>query len=131
MHLEGSPENTTRRLEQLDRVLPGLYGADHAVWMGDFNFDPRQRSEPSRSERRYRDLWTTLRRDETGYTADSQRNAMRFVDKQRHKRVRFDRILRYSKEKMWRPMHTTSRKIEGGATKPCHLPRVRGPVLLA
>jgi len=104
VHLESSPENTARRLEQLDRVLPGLYGADHAVLMGDFNFDPRHRSEQSRIEHLYTDLWTSLRGDEPGYTADSERNAMRFMHKQLHKRVRFDRILLRSKGNRWRPI---------------------------
>jgi endonuclease/exonuclease/phosphatase family metal-dependent hydrolase len=104
VHLESSPENTTRRLQQLDRVLPGLCGAEHAVLMGDFNFDPRQRSEQSRIERCYEDLWTGLRGDEPGYTVDSRRNAMRLLHKQLQKRVRFDRILLRSEGDRWRAL---------------------------
>jgi tyrosyl-DNA phosphodiesterase 2 len=104
LHLESSPENTASRLEQLDRVLPGLHGADQAVLMGDFNFDPMDLSEQSRIEGRYADLWPTLRGEEPGYTADSERNAMRFAHKQVHKRVRFDRILLRSAGAVWRPV---------------------------
>lgn len=104
LHLESSPESTSTRLEQLDRVLPALQGADHAVLMGDFNFDPANRDEQSRIEHGYTDLWPALRGDEPGYTADSQLNSMRFAHKQLHKRVRFDRILLRSAGAIWRPI---------------------------
>jgi len=104
VHLESSPESTPIRLEQLDRILPGLNGARHAVLMGDFNFDPADQTEQSRIAQRYTDLWPALRGDEPGYTADSELNAMRFLHKQFHKRVRFDRILLRSSPAAWRPV---------------------------
>ena len=48
VHLESSPLSLSVRLEQLDRVLPSLHGANQAVLMGDFNFDPRDQAEQSR-----------------------------------------------------------------------------------
>jgi len=103
VHLESSPLSLPVRLEQLDRILPGLHGARHAVLMGDFNFDPRDLVEQSRIEPGYLDLWSALHSGEPGYTVDSVLNQMRFLHKQRHKQARFDRILLRSTVSGWEP----------------------------
>jgi len=103
VHLESSPLSLSVRLEQLDRVLPSLHGASHAVLMGDFNFDPRDQAEQSRIDTGYTDLWPALHRAEPGYTVDSLLNRMRFLHKWRHKRARFDRILLRSAAPGWVP----------------------------
>jgi len=104
VHLESSPASTGMRLEQLDRVLPVLHGAEQALLMGDLNFDPADRGEQSRIEPGFTDLWQALRREDPGHTVDSERNAMRYMHKQLSKRARFDRILLRSKGAVWRPI---------------------------
>ena len=103
VHLESAPLAMPLRLEQLDRVLPGLHGGKNTVLMGDFNFDPRDRTEQSRIEPGYTDLWPALNSGDPGYTVDTVHNRMRFLHKQRHKRARFDRILLRSVEPVWEP----------------------------
>jgi tyrosyl-DNA phosphodiesterase 2 len=103
VHLESSPPNILRRLQQLNRALPWLSEANDALLIGDFNFDPRDRLEQSVIEPGYTDLWSELHGDEPGYTVDSIRNRMRFQHKGRHKRARFDRILLRSRMHRWLP----------------------------
>ncbi len=103
VHLESSPESTSTRLAQLDRVMPRLHEAQDAVLMGDFNFDTGYEPEQSRVAGSYMDLWQTLQAGFPGYTADSHRNPMRFLHKRQHKRARFDRILVRSRHSSWAP----------------------------
>lgn len=103
VHLESSALSFAVRLEQLDRILPSLRATRHAVLMGDFNFDPRDRAEQSRIEPGYTDLWPALHSGQPGYTVDSALNEMRLLHKQRHTRARFDRILLRSAGSRWEP----------------------------
>lgn len=101
-HLESSASATPLRLVQLDEALPTLLGAPYRLLMGDFNFDPAE-DEQDRLAAHYRDLWAELRRDEPGYTEDTDLNRMRLLHKNRRKQARFDRILLCSSRPGWEP----------------------------
>nr|WP_201066750.1 endonuclease/exonuclease/phosphatase family protein [Thiorhodovibrio winogradskyi] len=103
LHLESSGGATPVRLQQLDTVLPRLHDAQHAVLMGDFNFDPLQRREQSRVEAHFRDLWAELRGDDPGYTENTDVNRMRLLHKNKEKQVRFDRVLLRASRPGWAP----------------------------
>jgi tyrosyl-DNA phosphodiesterase 2 len=104
LHLESSPSNQLLRLAQLKRALSTQSSAEHALLMGDFNFDPRSGVEQSRLGRDYIDLWSALSSGRAaGHTVDSTRNRMRFLYKRKHKHVRFDRILLRSAAPGWVP----------------------------
>jgi len=106
LHLESSPNNRLLRLAQLKRVVSKQRRSDHALLMGDFNFDPRGNAEQSRLGNNYLDLWRSLSKGgDAGHTVDSSRNRMRFLQKRKHKHVRFDRILLRSLEHRWVPKH--------------------------
>jgi len=104
LHLESSSNNQLLRLAQLKRVLSHQSSAEHALLMGDFNFDPRSDAEQRRLGRNYIDLWRALCSGaDAGHTVDSTRNRMRFAHKFKHKHVRFDRILLRSQAPGWAP----------------------------
>lgn len=103
LHLESSGGATPVRLQQLDTVLPSVHVAQHAVLMGDFNFDPIQWPEQSRVEAQFRDLWAELRGDDPGYTEDTDVNRMRLLHKNKEKQVRFDRVLLRTSRPGWVP----------------------------
>jgi len=105
LHLESSPDNQFLRLAQLKRVFSNQAAAKNALLLGDFNFDPRSKAEQSRLGRRhYTDLWSALSSGRgAGHTVDSSRNQMRFLQKRKHKHVRFDRILLRSVAPGWVP----------------------------
>ena len=72
--------------------------------MGDFNFCARRSTEENAHiDPDYRDMWTALRGDDPGYTEDTDINLMRLEKTQKHKQVRFDRMLVRSSTPGWRP----------------------------
>jgi endonuclease/exonuclease/phosphatase family metal-dependent hydrolase len=90
IHLDSGKSSARLRGWQLRRIFRALGTTEDAVVLGDFNMrDP----ENARIAAPYRDVWTTLRPDEDGYTEDTSINLMRYDMKDKHRHVRFDRVL--------------------------------------
>lgn len=116
VHLDSGKSSSRLRGWQLRRVFRALKGAEDAVVLGDFNMrDP----EDSRIVAPYCDVWPTLRPDEDGFTENTSINLMRYDMKDKHRHVRFDRVL--LKGCRW-----TASEIELLGTEPiaAELPRV-------
>lgn len=90
IHLESGKAASGLRARQLRTVFRSLRGAHTAVVMGDFNM---RDGENGAIGAPYRDLWPTLRPHEPGFTEDTTINLMRFDMKNKHRHVRFDRVL--------------------------------------
>lgn len=103
VHLESKKKFASIRAMQLADIFPLLEQSDHAVLMGDFNFCSSWEDENRNIDCRYQDMWAVLRGDEPGYTEDTDINLMRLQQKQKHKKVRFDRILLRSAAPGWQP----------------------------
>lgn len=104
LHLESSPENALLRSAQLKRVLSQQSDGRDALLMGDFNFDRPVGAQQARIGQNYIDLWSFLSNGRAaGHTVDSTRNRMRFLQKRKHKHMRFDRILLRSPASVWVP----------------------------
>lgn len=102
VHLESGETSAPIRAEQLKIVFPQLEDAEHAILLGDFNFDPSWTEENNRLDPDYEDVWTRLRGNEPGYTEDTDINLMRLEQKDDDvRKVRFDRILLRSST--WQP----------------------------
>ena len=90
IHLESGKAASRLRARQLGRVFGALRRAESAIVLGDFNMRDSENgiiSEP------YRDLWPELRPKEQGFTEDTSINLMRYDSKNKHRHVRFDRVL--------------------------------------
>lgn len=104
VHLESMKTFASTRKQQLSLIFPALAKAQHAMLMGDFNFCARRPTEESaRIEPDYQDMWSALRKDDPGYTEDTDINEMRLETTQKHKQVRFDRMLVRSSTPGWKP----------------------------
>lgn len=116
IHLDSGKSSARLRGWQLRRIFRALQTTEDAVVLGDFNM---RDSENRRIAAPYRDVWPALRPDEDGYTEDTSINLMRYDMKDKHRHVRFDRIL--LKGRRW-----TAADIELLGTEPVHpeLPRV-------
>lgn len=90
VHLESGKSSSRLRARQLRIVFRALRRADDVVLMGDFNM---RDGENSRIAAPYVDVWPALRGDEPGFTEDTSINLMRFDMKNKHRHVRFDRVL--------------------------------------
>jgi tyrosyl-DNA phosphodiesterase 2 len=90
VHLESGKDSAGLRARQLGRVFRALRGADNAVVLGDFNM---RDAENERIRPPYHDVWPALRPDEHGFTEDTSINLMRLDSKNKHRQVRFDRVL--------------------------------------
>lgn len=90
IHLDSGKRRAGLRATQLRAITRALRGADDAVVLGDFNMRDR---ENGRITAPYTDLWPALRPGEHGYTEDTSINLMRYDMKDKHRHVRFDRIL--------------------------------------
>jgi tyrosyl-DNA phosphodiesterase 2 len=90
VHLDSGKRSVRLRARQLRRVFRALRSADDAAVLGDFNMrDP----ENVRIAPPYRDVWPLLRPGDDGFTEDTSINLMRFDSKNKHRQVRFDRVL--------------------------------------
>ncbi|MCP4699514.1 MAG: endonuclease/exonuclease/phosphatase family protein [Gammaproteobacteria bacterium] len=101
LHLESRKDQAPLRAKQLSMIFPLLEGAAHSILMGDFNFCASWMDENAAIDRSYQDLWSAVRKDEPGYTEDTDINVMRLLHKGEKRRVRFDRIL--VRSSCWRP----------------------------
>ncbi|MGB5112945.1 MAG: endonuclease/exonuclease/phosphatase family protein [Mycobacterium sp.] len=98
VHLESGKASAPLRARQLGRIFDAQRGTDNVAIMGDFNM---RDSEAGIIRADYRDVWTELRPDEPGYTEDTTINLMRYDMKNKHRHVRFDRVL--IKGDTWKP----------------------------
>jgi tyrosyl-DNA phosphodiesterase 2 len=116
IHLDSGRASSRLRSWQLRRIFGALKTAEDAVVLGDFNM---RDAENSRIRAPYRDVWPALRPGEDGFTEDTSINLMRYDMKDKHRHVRFDRVL--LKGRQW-----TAADIELLGTEPiaADLPRV-------
>lgn len=98
VHLESGKAAAPLRARQLGRIFDAHRDTDNVAMMGDFNI---RDSEDGIIRAEYRDVWTELRPDEPGYTEDTSINLMRYDMKNKHRHVRFDRVL--TKGETWKP----------------------------
>lgn len=90
VHLESGKRANRLRARQLKAIFRALRGAENAFVLGDFNM---RDSENQRIDAAYRDLWPDLRPHDPGFTEDTSINLMRYDMKNKHRHVRFDRVL--------------------------------------
>lgn len=90
IHLESGKASVELRARQLGRVLRALSGSDDAVVLGDFNMRDTENEQIGPP---YVDVWPALRPDDDGFTEDTSINLMRLDSKNKHRQVRFDRVL--------------------------------------
>ena len=98
IHLESGKRRARLRGRQLRRFYRALRSVDDAIVLGDFNM---RDTENARITPPYHDVWPTLRPGEDGFTEDTAINHMRYDSKNKHRQVRFDRVL--VKGPAWRP----------------------------
>jgi tyrosyl-DNA phosphodiesterase 2 len=90
VHLDSGKRRARLRGRQLRRVFRALRWADDAVVLGDFNM---RDTENARIAPPFHDVWPTLRPGDDGFTEDTDINHMRYDSKNKHRQVRFDRVL--------------------------------------
>jgi tyrosyl-DNA phosphodiesterase 2 len=90
VHLDSGKKAAWLRGWQLRGIFWALRRAENAVVLGDFNM---RDNENSKIATPYCDVWPLLRSGEDGFTEDTSINLMRFDSKNKHRHVRFDRIL--------------------------------------
>jgi endonuclease/exonuclease/phosphatase family metal-dependent hydrolase len=100
IHLDSGKSSARLRGWQLRRIFRALGTVQDAVVLGDFNM---RDNENARIATPYRDVWPTLRPDDDGFTEDTSINLMRYDMKDKHRQVRFDRVL--VKGRRWTPTH--------------------------
>ncbi|RDH74455.1 endonuclease [Mycolicibacterium moriokaense] len=116
VHLDSGKSSSRLRRWQLRRIVRALRRVDDAVVLGDFNMrDVENPHIPAP----YRDVWPDLRPDHDGYTEDTTINLMRYDMKDKHRHVRFDRVL--LKGRRWAP---TGIELLGTEPISADLPRV-------
>ena len=98
VHLESGKASAPLRARQLGLICESVRNAENAVVLGDFNL---RDGENGILPADYRDVWPTLRPGEPGYTEDTTINHMRYDMKDKHRHVRFDRVL--TKGERWLP----------------------------
>jgi tyrosyl-DNA phosphodiesterase 2 len=98
IHLDSGKSSWRLRGWQLRRIFGALKTTEDAVVLGDFNM---RDTENSRITAPYCDVWPALRPDEAGFTEDTSINLMRYDMKDKHRHVRFDRVL--LKGRRWTP----------------------------
>lgn len=90
VHLESGKRSARLRARQLQRIFRACRGVEDVVVLGDFNM---RDAENERIDAAYCDLWPALRPGDAGFTEDTSINHMRFDSKNKHRHVRFDRVL--------------------------------------
>jgi len=90
VHLESSKAATQLRARQLGRIFDSQRTAQSVIVMGDLNM---RDNENHLLDTSYRDVWPVLHTREPGYTEDTSINLMRYDMKNKHRHVRFDRVL--------------------------------------
>jgi len=90
VHLDSGKRSSRRRARQLRVLFRAVRGERNAVLLGDFNM---RDDENSRIVAPFVDVWPALRPGDPGFTEDTSINLMRFDMKNKHRQVRFDRVL--------------------------------------
>ena len=90
IHLDSGKQSSRLRGWQLRRIFGSLRTAEDAVVLGDFNM---RDVENGRIGPPYCDVWPAIRPREDGFTEDTSINLMRYDMKDKHRHVRFDRVL--------------------------------------
>ncbi|PRC43132.1 endonuclease [Mycobacterium sp. ITM-2017-0098] len=98
VHLESGKNARHLRARQLSSLSRAFRTDDNVVLLGDFNM---RDDEDHLLDPHYRDVWPTLRPEEPGFTEDTSINHMRYDMKDKHRHVRFDRVL--VKGSAWTP----------------------------
>ncbi len=99
VHLESGKAARTLRARQLSRLFRAVAADSDVVLLGDFNL---REIENGALDPTYRDVWPQLRPGEPGFTEDTSINLMRYDMKNKHRHVRFDRVL--VKSQRWQPI---------------------------
>jgi tyrosyl-DNA phosphodiesterase 2 len=97
IHLDSGKSSSRLRGWQLRRIFGALKTAEDAVVLGDFNM---RDAENSRITEPFCDMWPALRPGDDGFTEDTSINLMRYDMKDKHRHVRFDRVLLKSRQWM-------------------------------
>lgn len=100
IHLESGKASARLRARQLRRIFRALRRSENAIVAGDFNM---RDAENGQIRAPFRDVWTLLRPHDDGFTEDTSINLMRLDSKDKHRQVRFDRVL--LKGDAWAPTH--------------------------
>lgn len=90
VHLDSGKRSARLRGRQLRSLFGALRSADEAVLLGDFNM---RDTENGRITAPWCDVWPALRPHDDGFTEDTSINLMRLDSKDKHRQVRFDRVL--------------------------------------
>ncbi|MGW0160945.1 endonuclease/exonuclease/phosphatase family protein [Mycobacterium sp. NPDC003323] len=90
LHLESGKAAAELRQRQLGQIVGSVHGHDDVALLGDFNL---RDAENGIIPTPFVDVWPTLRPDDPGYTEDTTINHMRYDMKDKHRHVRFDRVL--------------------------------------
>jgi tyrosyl-DNA phosphodiesterase 2 len=98
VHLDSGKRSAPLRRRQLGRLFGGLRDTADAVLLGDFNM---RDGENALITAPFVDVWPVLRPGEPGYTEDTSINLMRLDARNKHRQVRFDRVL--VKGNRWAP----------------------------
>ena len=90
LHLDSGKPSRWLRWWQLRRIFRAHASVEDAVLLGDFNM---RDDENHWIAAPYCDVWPALRPDEDGFTENTSINLMRYDMKDKHRHVRFDRVL--------------------------------------
>ena len=90
IHLESGKAASRLRARQLRTVFRAVRGAETTVVLGDFNL---RDAENGAIGKKFLDVWPDLRPHDDGFTEDTSINLMRYDMKDKHRHVRFDRVL--------------------------------------
>jgi endonuclease/exonuclease/phosphatase family metal-dependent hydrolase len=90
LHLDSGKAAARLRSRQLRWVFRALRSVGDAVLLGDFNM---RDAENSQIVAPFVDVWPELHPNEPGFTEDTSINLMRLDSRNKHRHVRFDRVL--------------------------------------
>ena len=111
-HLESRKPSAEIRGKQLNVIFESLRSIPNVVIMGDFNFCASWTEENDRIDPAYHDVWKVLRAGEPGYTEDTAINQMLYLNKGKHKQVRFDRVFLKSSSQSVPGSHWAEKSID-------------------
>jgi tyrosyl-DNA phosphodiesterase 2 len=90
VHLDSGKASAHLRARQLTTAFRAVSDQENAVLVGDYNM---RDGENDRIAEPFTDVWPALRPGDPGFTEDTSINLMRFDSKNKHRHVRFDRVL--------------------------------------
>lgn len=90
VHLESGKAAQHLRARQLSCLSRAFRNDDNVLLLGDFNMRDK---ENHLLDPQFQDVWPSLRPEEPGFTENTSINHMRYDMKNKHRHVRFDRVL--------------------------------------